>query len=469
MAILADRFGGKSIVPLTTTTFDSASDSATRESAAALSSMEANSTPKTLLNNNPDAKPRGPLEDLLGLFNDVMCNGLIPYDLRLDTLLKRLLRNLGLGIDIGLGCLANGILLDQLLGRKPFSFLTAGLGLDGLSFNAQSLLGMMFNAETMAMLSRMGYGGALSPCSINNMQGLLGRQLGFNGLGLNQRLGMMGLLNNRMGNCNSNYYTTTNNNWIVSQVTTAGVINNLSTLDTALAIKYIQTMMANNQYTNTNNAATFAETMYNRSVILGGLKTAVGGEVDPNIESKLQLLTVVKTSTQDSKIISLEAGSTMGVTDNVLKAISNSTYHSNSPSTDLNNIITGLDNLDPNWNKIDGETNFSKVLDNGRITNLAHRVTVSSSSDNTLTIDVNETLSDIQLISILSAVKCLENNLTGSDTVLAKTSSVGSRNQYSDLLNNVGSKTLLNNNPLNEVYNNNSMEQAYCVKKICLV
>ena len=469
MAILADRFGGKSIVPLTSVNFDTASESAERESQAALSSMENSNTPKTLLNNNPDPKPRGLLEDLLGIFNDVMCNGLIPYDLRLDALLKRLLRNLGLGIDIDLGCIANGLLLDQLLGRKPFSFLTLGLGLDGLSLNAQSLLGMLFNSESMRLLSLLGYGGALSPCSMNNMQGLLGRNLGFNGLGLNQRLAMLGLMNNRLGcNTTNNYYNTTNNNWIVNQVATAGVINNIAILDSAASIKYLQTLLGNSQYTSTS-VGSIDSTIYNRSVLLGGIKTSLSNEVDPNIETKLQLLTTAKSSISDSNIIALESGSTLGVTSNVLKAIGNSSNNTNNPTSDLNTIITGLDSLDPNWNKINGDVNYSVVLDNTKITNLAHRSVVSINGDQTLTENVSGGLSDIQLISILSAVKCLENNLSSNDTVLTQTSSVGSKNSFTDLLDNMSSKALLKNVSLNDVYANNSSEQTYCVKKICLV
>lgn len=468
MALLENRLIGAEIVPVSDTNFETVSEAAYRDNKPQQKQVA------SLLNSNSNNRPRTLVEDVMGMFTSTLCNGLMPYDLRLENLLSGLLQQLGLGYDLGLGCLTNMMFIDQLLGRSPFSFLNLRIGFD-LSLSKETLLNTLFNNESARFLQQLGYGGRLSNCGLNNMQGLLGGNLGFDGLNLRDRLDMMNMLGGQFGACAGDAYTTQGSNWVVSQIATAGVINQLAQVDPALSAGYIQTMLNNQAYkANTGNVSD--DVIYNRSVVLGGMRYAMTNELDPNVEQKLLLLSAIKNSTNNPSIINIESVSTMGITKNVLNALSNSNNVSTSPDTDLNNLLNGLYSLDPNWNKVDNTINYSTVSNNDRISILAAKTVNGSIVDTSL--DVNKPLpilTDIQTINILSNVnKQTEavNNASNAQSTLSNTNTGVNNNiapiSSESILNSIN-KFNTNNSIINLIENSINNTTMCCNKKLCMI
>lgn len=439
MALLADRLELPSVVKITSLDFDSAKDAAARESQKALSSASS-ASPVSLLSSLGDSN-KSLLDEISGLFNSILCNGLMPFDLRLDNLLSRLLKQLGLNLDLGLGCLANGLLLDQILGKKPFSFFSSLLGLGNLSFSKQALLTAIFGSGFAKLMTLVGYIGS-STCNLNAANGLLNGNLGFAGMGLMERLNMLNMLNSNMGSCGKNAYITNNNNWTINKISNAVTINQMIMLDPAVTKTYLDKLMG----------AIPTMTTYDRTALLSGLGMSLNDATDASVEAKLKLLIAINQATTDATAKLLNSGTTSGVTGNVLTALNTSTVISTNPSLDLNNILLGLDTLDANWNvdPLLGETNYSVVSNNTRIVTLAKQATITTTESTLIDNEVIATpLSSFQVISLLSTVnegvKNMNSLLDANGNPIGTINALGSSETLDANGNPIGSNNTLGN------------------------
>ena len=445
MALLADRLETPSVVSISSLNFDSASDSLAREQSKALSASTAGKEPSLL--DSLTSGNKSLLDEISGLFNSIMCNGLLPFDLRLDNLLSRLLKQLGLNLDLGLGCLANGLLLDQILGKKPFSFLKFSLG--GLSLSKQALITALFGAEVAKLYNMLGYLKSSSSCHTIGMDGLLNGMMGFNGMGLSERLKMMTTLNSTFGKCQTQAYTTTNNNWTISKVTNAVTINNIIQLDKSVSEAYLAKLLG--------GVGTMPT--YDRQALLSGLSLSMANPTNTNIEDKLNLLTSILAANVATN--KLDSATTKGVTGNVLTALNNSTAVSINPTQDLNNILTGLNNLDANWNvdPLTGETNYSIAANNNRISLLAQKATTttiqSTIVDNQV---VSAPLSPMQLISVLNVAN--KGNQDIALLVDINGSAISSNNSNSNSNNSNNTESSTTNASSNAGYSANNTNNS---------
>lgn len=494
MALLADRLELPSVVKITSLDFDSASDAAARESKKALSSASS-ASPVSILSSLGDSN-KSLLDEVSGLFNSILCNGLMPFDLRLDNLLSRLLKMLGLDLDLGLGCLANGLLLDQILGKKPFSFFNSLLGLGNLSFSKQALLTAIFGADFAKLMTLVGYVGNNS-CSLSAANALLNGNLGLSGMGLFERLNMLNMLNSNLGNCAKNTYVNNNNNWTINKITNAVTINQMVMLDPSTTQAYLQKLLG--------NVPTM--TTYDRTSLLSGLGMSMNNSTDTAVIEKLNLLIAINQATTDAKQKLLNSGTTLGVTGNVLTALDNlgsntstsptnlsGTVVSSSPTTDLNTILLGLDTLDANWNidQVTGETNYSIVSNNSKIVTLAKQATISTQGSTVIDNEVIATpLNSFQVISLLNTVNEGFNNMNNlvdvngnninsnnggslNSQVALGTQAVNvnviesSYNTSSSNNSNIN-QGLYNNTPLNLLHTSNQTIVSCCLKSLCSI
>lgn len=493
MALLADRLELPSVVKITSLDFDSASDAAARESKKALSSASS-ASPVSILSSLGDSN-KSLLDEVSGLFNSILCNGLMPFDLRLDNLLSRLLKMLGLDLDLGLGCLANGLLLDQILGKKPFSFFNSLLGLGNLSFSKQALLTAIFGADFAKLMTLVGYVGNNS-CSLSAANALLNGNLGLSGMGLFERLNMLNMLNSNLGNCAKNTYVNNNNNWTINKITNAVTINQMVMLDPSTTQAYLQKLLG--------NVPTM--TTYDRTSLLSGLGMSMNNSTDTAVIEKLNLLIAINQATTDAKQKLLNSGTTLGVTGNVLTALDNlgsntstsptnlsGTVVSSSPTTDLNTILLGLDTLDANWNidQVTGETNYSIVSNNSKIVTLAKQATISTQGSTVIDNEVIATpLNSFQVISLLNTVNEGFNNMhnlvdvNGNNINSINGSSLNSHvtlgtqavsvnviesSYITNSSNNNINQGLYNNTPLNLLHTSNQTIVSCCLKSLCSI
>lgn len=425
MAILENRLNTKQITDVTTQSYDSLTDSAIKEANKPLSIFGGNLNIKSLFMNNIPSRLRSPLEDLYGIFSDTICNGIVPLDLRLGSLKDRLLRNLALGIDLGIGCIGNLALLDQLMGRKPFSFLNFGYGLD-FDLSKEALLNNLLSAQTASLLRSMNQNSNLANCGLDSMKGFLSNDLAFSGLSIKQKLDLLKALSS-MGGCSpatTSYYAKK----AISSATAAGAVTKLSSMGKTNALTSISNLASAQGYyvkSGTSLNSISEETIENRENLLTGFRKSLAVVSGENAELKLQMLSLFK-KTDTLELKQKELIATLGIVSNVLKSLSDSAFRSESPTNDLNNIIEGLNNLDPNWNKDStGQINYSEVSNNNRLVNLSNRVINTTPAINKeLTGDVNTTteLSTEVLISVLNKVTVTnqtikENNVTNPDIV----------------------------------------------------
>jgi hypothetical protein len=216
---------------------------------------------------------------------------------------------------------------------------------------------------------------------------------GISGLTVNQKLLLQKLFGNKVDVINS----------ITDQSSDiAGSNETLSKL--VLSAIFDQTSKTNPELTATMVSNLLLNPSTNRDVVIKALTGSIKNSNPRNIENNLTLLnSIVNTNTNGSVAISDKAAMRTN-TANILKTISNSKTNSNSPTSDYNNIILGLSNLDSNWaTDATGTTNYSTVGSNSRIVDLANSVTLSASADKTsLTSNVYTTaLSSSEKIAIL--------------------------------------------------------------------
>jgi hypothetical protein len=216
---------------------------------------------------------------------------------------------------------------------------------------------------------------------------------GISGLTVNQKLLLQKLFGNKVDVINS----------ITDQSSDiAGSNETLSKL--VLSAIFDQTSKTNPELTATMVSNLLLNPSTKRDVVIKALTGTIKNSNPHNIENNLTLLnSIVNTNTNGSVAISDKAAMRTN-TANILKTISNSKTNSNSPTSDYNNIILGLSNLDSNWaTDATGTTNYSTVGSNSRIVDLANSVTLSASADKTLlTSNVYTTaLSSSEKIAIL--------------------------------------------------------------------
>lgn len=216
---------------------------------------------------------------------------------------------------------------------------------------------------------------------------------GISGLTVNQKLLLQKLFGNKVDVING----------ITDQSSDiAGSNEILSKL--VLSAIFDQTSKTNPELTATMVSNLLLNPSTKRDVVIKALTGTIKNSNPHNIENNLTLLnSIVNTNTNGSVAISDKAAMRTN-TANILKTISNSKTNSNSPTSDYNNIILGLSNLDSNWaTDATGTTNYSAVGSNSRIVDLANSVTLSASADKTsLTSNVYTTaLSSSEKIAIL--------------------------------------------------------------------
>lgn len=227
----------------------------------------------------------------------------------------------------------------------------------------------------------------------NNIKTKLLAATGIAGLTANQKLLLQKLFGNKVNNLNS---------LASPSSTTAGSNKTVSKL--ALSSVFDQTSKTNPDLTASMVSSLLLDPTTDRGVVMGALTSTVSNSNPNNIENNLTLLnSIVDTNTNGSVAISDKAAMQTNTTD-ILKTISSSNTNSSTPTSDYNNIMSGLSNLDNNWaTDATGATNYSNVSGNSRIVDLASSVTSSTPADKTLLTsnEYNTTLSSSEQIAIL--------------------------------------------------------------------
>jgi len=122
---------------------------------------------------------------------------------------------------------------------------------------------------------------------------------------------------------------------------------------------------------------------YDKMGIVSGIVSSVGKTGATGMVDKLNLLSsyksVLTTTAENSEFIQIASTHVKSMVSNIQSDIVNS----NSPNSDYNNIVAGIANIDPRWNKDDkGNEDYTLFKDNAVMTKLA---AINASSNNTFT------------------------------------------------------------------------------------
>ena len=121
--------------------------------------------------------------------------------------------------------------------------------------------------------------------------------------------------------------------------------------------------------------------IYNRMDVVAAVVGAVSKTDTTSMINKLNTLKGYKSTLTTLKDQAEFTQKTMTSSSKIMNNIKNSDINSNSPTSDYNNIITGMSAIDPLWDKDkNGNTDYSKFRDNRTMTKLARVVTPAGST-----------------------------------------------------------------------------------------
>lgn len=356
MAISQSRIKLPDLVTIKQENFSSASDTETVANVKSLSSAQTVSKKSILA--QPTVKNDNPTSSPLSIFEDILCNGFKPLNIRLPKFRISLFRDLNFGFNVTI-CGKKKTLrpIDTALEiAKPLA-----TGRAFLPAAKESLLNNIIAADGRSAMRNLGLGGALPDCLLGNTKGRLVNNTGPVGGSLKSKLSLLDLLNS--SSCAGTVLAQPGINTTVSDLTMSAMLDNMIKADTNTAVGFTSTMMAD---------------AHNREMMLGGMKQTLTAKNDNSTNDKLLLASTVFSNSTPSQVntqsVYIRTDGSQ-ILDNLAK---NDVTH-NSPVTQTKYTMAALDTIDPNWSRdTEGNTNLYKTKDNSTMVSMSSSTLLST-------------------------------------------------------------------------------------------
>lgn len=387
MAITSDRVDLSAISNVAKSVYNKASDTEAIKTASSLASMKPQKRKKSILDTVQQKAISSTGTDIIGVTEDD-CDAL--SSMRSGNLGAGNNRNLNSGIstvDCTIPVTGSDIIsvvLDKALSMVPALLLKKS----PLNSSHEKKINSLISSTVKQSLRAININTSDPLCLLNNSKGGLSNGMSNIGFTVGSKNKIGNLLSNN-GNCLNGTLSLTDGGLAMVGIAYAGTINVLSRMGVEHTVGFANEI---------NDDPVKREHFYS------GYKSSINGRDDANIENKLLLLDVFKKNTNDENQKKRELVMTLGTTDSTIKAISNSKKTSNSPISDYRYTTRALSSMDPNWNKdIDGNTNYSRMKGNKRMSALADSSLKSSNSESTdfTTGKVNKSVEDDMALNIM--------------------------------------------------------------------
>lgn len=398
MAIAQDPLKISQSIDTSQSDFNSMSEDTIKNNAAAAANIGANSVfngGNGLTNAKltiPTVAPINTSYTNSSIFTDILCCKLPSVLQRMDLYLGSLgnWRNLNFDFNYMLNICDNkkkNTPLDVVLGASSFIASNPGI----FSPNSDERISALLRSDFVRKLDILGLGNTIPMCILyatkNNVYG----SSGYVGPSLSARNKLRDLL--AQNSCTA----LLSNQPLVS-----------SWLSNSVAANMISVLLAGNEAKAYDYIDLSLGIAGQRQSALSGLAWSFNNAYNYNTRQKFTLLNTYVSSgrLQSSDYVYLRADSTkvLETLDNDTKENPNSS-NSNNPSKDLDNILSGLDVLDPTWNKDeDGGDNYTKAANNKTISDLTDNTLKSKYSKSlNLTGDYTTVLTPELQIAVIKA------------------------------------------------------------------
>lgn len=355
MAISEDRLGISQLTKIAKSNYANTSDTS---DISTKSLSETTPVVKSSILGSLTKKNNSTVNESLSIFEDVLCNGFKPLNLRLPNLKLSLFRDLNFdfGINVcGKSKIINPIdtafnLAKPLMARKPL-----------LTVAKEGLLNNIIKADTKSSMKALGLGNNIPDCLLNGTKGQLVNSTDLLGNSLKSKLNLLNLLNNN--NCGSSIINKTGVNQTVATLSVASVLGALTNSDMNTATNYVTSMLSIDS---------------NRETVLSGTSKTLNTKNDSSIDKKLLLVSTMYDNDTDMKRKDRESIYVRTDSTIVLQNLDKTNNTSNSPVSDGIILTKSLDTIDPNWSRdSEGNTNMYKVSNNSRLNDISTKTMAS--------------------------------------------------------------------------------------------